>query len=150
MIEEIATVIAVEAEGVWVKTQAKTTCGACQQKDSCTSGVVAKALTPKEPRLFVVTQEPLLAGQQVRIGLDETALTKSALRVYLLPLLVFIISMALALNAGFPEPLQLLIAIISSAISLALVKAVESRRAKSLTVSLLAVLPSISVSSSVV
>lgn len=150
MIEEIATVIAVETDGVWVKTQAKTTCGACQQKDSCTSGVVAKALTPKEPRLFVVTQEPLLAGQQVRIGLDETALTQSALRVYLLPLLVFIISMALAVNAGFSEPLQLLIAMVLSASSLVLVRTIESRRAKSLTVSLLAVLPSIAVTSSAI
>ena len=146
MIEEIATVIGVEAEGVWVKTQAKTTCGACQQQDSCTSGVVAKALTSKEPRLFIPTSVVLLPGQQVRIGLNETALTQAALRVYLLPLIVFMLTMALLVHLGANEGMQLLVSLFVSGLSLWLVRRSEQHRAKSLQVSLLAVLPSLAVS----
>ncbi len=145
MIEEIATVIAVEAEGIWVKTQAKTTCGACQQQDSCTSGVVAKALTPKEPRLFIPTVVAVLPGQQVRIGLHETALTQAALRVYLVPLVAFILSMALLVQLGANEALQLLGGLLGSGGSLFLVRCNEKKREKSLQVSLLDVLPTLAV-----
>jgi sigma-E factor negative regulatory protein RseC len=146
MIEEIATVIGVEADGVWVKTQAKTTCGACQQQDSCTSGVVAKALTPKEPRLFIPTAVEVLPGQQVRIGLHETALTQAALRVYLVPIVAFMLAMGLLVQMGANEGVQLLGGLLGSGLSLWLVRLSEQSREKSLQVSLLEVLPTLAVS----
>ena len=146
MIEEIATVIGVEADGVWVKTQAKTTCGACQQQDSCTSGVVAKALTPKEPRLFIPTAVAVLPGQQVRIGLHETALTQAALRVYLVPIVAFMLAMGLLVQIGANEGVQLLGGLLGSGLSLLLVRRSEQKREKSLQVSLLEVLPTLAVS----
>lgn len=146
MIEEIATVIGVEADGVWVKTQAKTTCGACQQQDSCTSGVVAKALTPKEPRLFIPTAVAVLPGQQVRIGLHETALTQAALRVYLVPIVAFMLAMGLLVQMGANEGVQLLGGLLGSGLSLLLVRRSEQTREKSLQVSLLEVLPTLAVS----
>lgn len=146
MIEEIATVIGVEADGVWVKTQAKTTCGACQQQDSCTSGVVAKALTPKEPRLFIPTAVAVLPGQQVRIGLHETALTQAALRVYLVPIVAFMLAMGLLVQMAANEGVQLLGGLLGSGISLWLVRRSEQTREKSLQVSLLEVLPTLAVS----
>ncbi|MBN8445831.1 MAG: SoxR reducing system RseC family protein [Gammaproteobacteria bacterium] len=146
MIEEIATVIGVEADGVWVKTQAKTTCGACQQQDSCTSGVVAKALTPKEPRLFIPTAVAVLPGQQVRIGLHETALTQAALRVYLVPIVAFMLAMGLLVQMGANEGVQLLGGLLGSGLSLLLVRRSEQKREKSLQVSLLEVLPTLAVS----
>ena len=146
MIEEIATVIGVEADGVWVKTQAKTTCGACQQQDSCTSGVVAKALTPKEPRLFIPTAVAVLPGQQVRIGLHETALTQAALRVYLVPIVAFMLAMGLLVQMCSNEGVQLLGGLLGSGLSLLLVRRSEQKREKSLQVSLLEVLPTLAVS----
>ena len=146
MIEEIATVIGVEADGVLVKTQAKTTCGACQQQDSCTSGVVAKALTPKEPRLFIPTAVAVLPGQQVRIGLHETALTQAALRVYLVPIVAFMLAMGLLVQMGANEGVQLLGGLLGSGLSLLLVRRSEQKREKSLQVSLLEVLPTLAVS----
>lgn len=146
MIEEIATVIGVEADGVWVKTQAKTTCGACQQQDSCTSGVVAKALTPKEPRLFIPTAVAVLPGQQVRIGLHETALTQAALRVYLVPIVAFMLAIGLLVQMGANEGVQLLGGLLGSGLSLLLVRRSEQKREKSLQVSLLEVLPTLAVS----
>lgn len=146
MIEEIATVIGVEADGVWVKTQAKTTCGACQQQDSCTSGVVAKALTPKEPRLFIPTAVAVLPGQQVRIGLHETALTQAALRVYLVPIVAFMLAIGLLVQMGANEGVQLLGGLLGSGISLLLIRRSEQKREKSLQVSLLEVLPTLAVS----
>ncbi len=146
MIEEIATVIRVETDGVWVKTQAKTTCGACQQQDSCTSGVVAKALTPKEPRLFIPTEVAVLPGQQVRIGLHETALTQAALRVYLVPIVAFMLAMGLLVQMGANEGVQLLGGLLGSGLGLLLVRRSEQKREKSLQVSLLEVLPTLAIS----
>ncbi len=141
MIEEVATVIAIEPGGVWVKTQLKSTCGACQQQDSCTSGLVAKAFTPKEPRLFVNTDLEVLIGQQIRIGLHEDALTQSALRVYLLPLLVFMLTLMAMTRLTDHEGLQLLFAMLMTAASLWWVQRIEKRREKSLQVEILAILP---------
>ncbi|MBU1435947.1 MAG: SoxR reducing system RseC family protein [Gammaproteobacteria bacterium] len=114
MVEEIATVVQVEAAGVWLQTKVVSSCQACSANDSCTSGVVAKAMTRRDYRFFLpqtTSESELLVGQQVRIGIHEDVLVKSALLVYLLPLLSFISALALAFSAGWSEGGQLLLAI---------------------------------------
>lgn len=113
MVEEIATVVQVEAAGVWLQTKVVSSCQSCSANDSCTSGVVAKAMTRRDYRFFLPQTAPeseLLVGQQVRIGISEDVLVKSALLVYLLPLLSFIGALALAFSAGWGEGGQLLAA----------------------------------------
>ncbi len=40
MIEEPGIVVAVDADGVWVATQRKTTCGSCSAKAACGQGLL--------------------------------------------------------------------------------------------------------------
>ncbi len=113
MIEEIATVVQVETAGVWLQTKVVSSCQSCSANDSCTSGVVAKAMTRRDYRFFLQQTEAdpeLLVGQQVRIGIAEDVLVKSALLVYLLPLLLFITALGLAFYAGWGEGGQLVAA----------------------------------------
>ena len=90
MVEEIATVVAVEAGGVWLSTTPVASCNACNVSDDCGTGIVAKTMTPRQQRFFITTPLSLLPGEQVKIGLQESSLLVAALMVYLLPLLLLL------------------------------------------------------------
>jgi len=110
MVEEIATVVQVDASGVWLQTKVVSSCKSCSAQDSCTSGVVAKAMTRRDYRFFLPqASSELLVGQQVRIGIAEEVLVKSAFLVYLLPLLMFIGAVAVSVAGGWNEGVQLLV-----------------------------------------
>lgn len=141
MVEEIATVVAVEPHGVWLETRSQSSCSACSAQDSCSSGQVAKAFTARDYRFFVPLQDPLLEqptelhpdhatpslksnglqpavpqhviaaltiGQKVRIGMSEQLLMQSALRVYLYPLIAFLLAVAFLHSTAVPEGWQLI------------------------------------------
>ena len=95
MLEEIATVMKTEADGVWLKTQSVSSCNACQSNNDCGTGVVAKALTPRDNLFFVRSPLQLLAGQKVKIAVSEQHLVSAAALLYLLPLFCLIAVAAL-------------------------------------------------------
>ncbi|GGW65252.1 SoxR reducing system RseC family protein [Alishewanella tabrizica] len=95
MVEEIATVVATESDGVWLVTTPVGTCNSCQVSSDCGTGIVAKTFTPRQNRFFVKTTENLLPGEQVQIGIAEHGLVVAALMVYLVPLLLALITMVL-------------------------------------------------------
>ena len=125
MVEEIATVVTSDEQGVWLQTKAVSSCNACQARDSCTSGVVAKHLTSRDYRFFLPhhqTTVELIPGQQVRIGLMDDILVQSALLVYLLPLLMFIAGVGVAMLAGATEGWQLMVGLLTGAAGMALAR----------------------------
>ncbi len=140
-----ATVLRQDAGGVWLSTPVSTSCSGCQQQDSCSSGLVAKALPVRQQQLFLAGGADLLPGQQVEICLEPGAVLRSALLVYLLPLCVFICALALGHLQSWHELLQLGCAVFSTALTLWCVRRVESGRADQLQVQLVRVLPDISV-----
>lgn len=96
MIEEVATVLAVHADGVEVVCFSKSACGQCKQNSNCGTGLVSKALPGRDHRFVIATDLPLAVDQQVRIGIPEQSLITSALLVYLLPLLLLLAGAGLA------------------------------------------------------
>jgi len=149
MVEEIATVVQVETAGVWLQTKVVSSCQSCSAQDSCTSGVVAKAMTRRDYRFFLqhtAVDPELLVGQQVRIGIAEDVLVKSALLVYLLPLLLFITALGLAFYAGWGEGGQLLVAITGGIAGMCLARKLSTQIGSvQQQVQLLAVLPHLSI-----
>tara|TARA_R110000737_G_scaffold298125_1_gene304962 strand:+ start:1328 stop:1804 length:477 start_codon:yes stop_codon:yes gene_type:complete len=87
MIEEQATVVAIEHDNVTVTSLIKSACGGCQQLDNCGSGQVAKAFPQKQLSLTLKSSLALEVGDNVVLGLNESALLQSAWQVYLWPLL---------------------------------------------------------------
>ena len=83
MLEEIATVMKSQTDGVWLKTQSVSSCNACQANNDCGTGVVAKALTPRENLFFVKSPLQLLEGQKVKIAVSEQHLLSAAALLYL-------------------------------------------------------------------
>ncbi|MCC4800739.1 transcriptional regulator [Enterovibrio norvegicus] len=70
-----------------VRCQQKTSCGSCASKSSCGTGVVSNALPGKVLDIRVPSSEPVPAGTLVEIGLEEQTVLKSAMLVYVLPLM---------------------------------------------------------------
>lgn len=112
MVEEIATVIKTSEQGVWLQTKVTSSCQTCSANDSCTSGVVAKAMTRRDYQFFLPVTSGLQAGQQVRIGISDGVVMKSAVLVYLVPLLGFILGAGAGVLWQFNEAWQLLMGIL--------------------------------------
>lgn len=91
MIEESATVVAINNDNITVTSEIKSACSGCQQVDNCGSGQVAKAFPQKKLSLTLKSTMVLQVGDKVTIGLNEVALLSSAWQVYLWPLLGLLI-----------------------------------------------------------
>ncbi|SEK72753.1 positive regulator of sigma(E), RseC/MucC [Colwellia chukchiensis] len=105
MIEEQATVVAVDHDRVTVTSKIKSACSGCQQVDNCGSGQVAKAFPQKNLSLTLKSSLALKPGDTVVIGLQESAMLQAAWQVYIWPLIGLIlasgISQWLVINAIF-------------------------------------------------
>lgn len=143
-----ATVLRAEAAGVWLSTPVSTSCSGCQQQDNCSSGLVAKALPQRQQQLFLAGAVDLLPGQRVEISVEPGAVLHSALLVYLLPLLVFMATLALGHVQLWPELLQLAVALLSTTLTLWFVRRTERQRVDQLQVRLVRVLPEIALAQS--
>ena len=99
MIEEPGLVVAIDADGVWVATQRKTTCGSCSAKAACGQGLLNSLSADKQPQIVKVQSDlRLREGDQVTLGISEQSLVRSAFLVYMLPL-AFMFITALAVDA---------------------------------------------------
>jgi len=91
MIEETAYVVAVGPQGVWVETQRQSACGQCAARKGCGTAALSKVLGQKRSRVQVANpdQAPVRVGDEVVIGIDESALVRGSVVIYLVPLLSF-------------------------------------------------------------
>ncbi|MAA95453.1 MULTISPECIES: SoxR reducing system RseC family protein [unclassified Arsukibacterium] len=146
MIEQIATVLAVEKEGVWLGTTPVTTCNACHASADCGTGIVAKTMTPRQNRFFVATDLALLPGEQVTVATAGEQLVTAALLVYLLPL-VLLVSGALLAHVGWQaaEGWVMLAAATGAGCGFLLARHFGARMAGQQQLSILNVLPKINV-----
>lgn len=91
MIEETATVVKCEGEYAWVEAQRQTTCGKCAANKGCGTSVLAKVVGKKAARMRAINKLEAQVGDTVIVGLNEAALLKGSLAVYLLPLLFMLL-----------------------------------------------------------
>lgn len=88
MIEESGVVTAIDADGVWVATQRKSTCGSCSARLACGQGLLNSMSADTKPHTIKVHSDlPLAEGDPVTLAISQQSLIRSALLVYLLPLL---------------------------------------------------------------
>lgn len=108
MIEQKATVISQDAHQVWVEAERQSTCGQCQARKGCGTGLLAKHVGQRFSRIAVSTNENLKVGQQVIVSIPEQALLTGAFMMYLLPLLLMFAAATLARMANSGELLEIL------------------------------------------
>lgn len=145
MLEEIATVVKSQADGVWLKTQSVSSCNACQANNDCGTGVVAKALTPRENLFFVKSQLQLLEGQKVKIAVSEQQLLFAAALLYLLPLFCLIAVAALLNLLQLQESTIVLGSLSALGAGFAVARFFSGPAAQQQQIEILAVLPDLAV-----
>lgn len=94
MIEQIATVVAVEGGSAWVESQRQSACGACAMNQGCGVGIFARVFGFNSPQLKVTHIEGIEVGDRVVLGIDEQALVRGSFAAYIMPIL-FMLGFAL-------------------------------------------------------
>ena len=84
MLLEQGTVVAVEADAIWVETVRASTCGACKAKAGCGHHLVNQQQSGQRAhlRVPVSSRESHQVGDTVQLALPEGALMRGALWVY--------------------------------------------------------------------
>ncbi len=108
MIEQKATVISRDGGLVWVEAERQSTCGQCQARKGCGTGMLARHVGQRFSRLAVNTDLDLKIGQQVMVSIPEQALLNGAVMMYLLPLIGLFSAAALTRMMGAGELAQIL------------------------------------------
>jgi sigma-E factor negative regulatory protein RseC len=92
MIEEQAKVIEVDGDFAVVETERKSACGHCSAASACGTSLLEKLFAGRTTRLRVLRAgHELSAGEQVIVGLQESAMLQVSFIVYGLPLLCMIL-----------------------------------------------------------
>ena len=86
MIEERASVVAVEGDFAWVEAERASGCSGCASRGSCGTSALAGAMGRRRARVKALNRVGAQPGERVVIGLQELALVRGTLAVYLVPL----------------------------------------------------------------
>lgn len=116
MIEEVATVVSTAENGVWLKTTPSGNCNSCDENKTCGTGLVARALTPRDAHFFVFTELSLLPGEQVKIAVAEENLLKAAAMVYVLPVILLVVFAVVVQAVWQPPELLVILAAITGGV----------------------------------
>jgi sigma-E factor negative regulatory protein RseC len=108
MIEQTALVTATKDDIAYVEVHRQSTCGQCSVQKGCGTSVFSKVLGNKFSELTVLNPVHAEKGDVVILGLHESVLIKTALLMYMFPLImmfvgaisVVIIEQWLNLNLG--------------------------------------------------
>lgn len=90
MIEETATVVAVEGPYALLQTQRQSACQSCSVKTGCGTSVLSQVVGQRSSQLKVDNTLELKVGDEVVIGLLENSLVKGSLLIYALPILLML------------------------------------------------------------
>jgi len=89
--KEIAEVTAVEGNRVTVTTELKTACSGCAQVSNCGAGILSKVFADRNAQFTVVTEQAFRPGELVQLEVPDTAVTRFALLLYGLPILMLLL-----------------------------------------------------------
>lgn len=114
MIEETGQVVAITEQGVLVQTVRQSACSSCSAAKGCGQKLLASV--GQGQRFEVLADNPmklpLQSGDQVVLGLAETALLKASMLAYLLPLLSLAVFAAVAEYMQVPEYMVVISAVV--------------------------------------
>lgn len=91
MIEESGQVTSVEPPYATVATQRRSSCSSCSSKGGCGTGSLSQMFAARTQEMRVLNPIDAKVGEQVVLGLEEGALLRSSLTVYIVPLLLMIV-----------------------------------------------------------
>lgn len=97
---EIGKVTAIEGNSIQISTELKSGCSGCVQRSTCGAGILSRAFPNRRGHFNITSSENFVVGQTLELELEQSALTRYALALYVIPLL------ALLAGAGLGSWLQ--------------------------------------------
>ncbi len=91
MIEETALILNCEGEYADIETKPQSSCGGCSSSGVCGTGVFSKVLGNRTTAIRIINSINAKPGDQVVIGLQESALSRVSMIFYLVPILSMIL-----------------------------------------------------------
>ncbi len=105
MIEETALILNCDGEYADIETKPQGSCGGCASSGVCGTGVFSKVFGNRKTVVRVVNSLEAKTGDQVVIGLQESALSRVSMVFYLVPLfamiLLAIVGQEMAIRMGY-------------------------------------------------
>lgn len=105
VIEETATVVAVEDGFAWVEADRRSACGQCGSADACGTGTLAKLFRQGRTRLRIDDPMGLRTGERVTIAVEGGTLLRASFTAYMLPLVALVAAAGLATALHLEEGL---------------------------------------------
>lgn len=96
MIEQNAYVLKVEGQIALVEAQRQSSCGKCNAKKGCGTGLLEDSIGRKSMQIQAINQCQAEPGDEVIVAIPENGFVKSAFFTYLLPLLFMLAGALLA------------------------------------------------------
>jgi sigma-E factor negative regulatory protein RseC len=88
IIEETARVVALDGDQAWVTTRRRSACESCSANKGCGAGIMARSFSAgRTLQIKALNQVEAVVGEDVVLGIDDRVLVRSAVLMYLLPLL---------------------------------------------------------------
>ena len=110
----------VQGETAWVETLPAATCSGCSTKAGCGANWLSRVLGRRRNQVRILNPVQASAGDQVVIGLQEDALVRGSLLMYLVPLVGLLAGAILGQYAAGSEFLSILFAAVGFGGGLAL------------------------------
>lgn len=96
MIEQNAVVMKVNGQIALVEVQRQTSCGKCNAKKGCGTGILEESIGRRSMQVQAINQCQAEPGDEVIVAIPEKGFIKSAFMTYLLPLLLMLVGALLA------------------------------------------------------
>ncbi|HEI8867660.1 TPA: SoxR-reducing system protein RseC [Serratia odorifera] len=87
MMKEWATVVSWQQGVALLRCEPKAGCGSCHARSGCGARALNELVPETEHQLRVHIDQPLEPGQRIEVGIAEGSLLRSAMLVYLTPLI---------------------------------------------------------------
>ncbi len=92
MIEGYARVVEVDRDWLLLEPERRSACGGCAASAGCGSGALATLFDRRGKRLRLPNSIDAQVGDRVVLGIDESALVRGSLMVYLLPIITMLLA----------------------------------------------------------
>lgn len=123
MIEERGRVLSVESGAVWVETVRHSACSSCQARAGCGQSLMQRlGVGSRQGFIRALDDGHCRVGDEVLIGIPESAVLHGSALVYMLPLLALFVGALLAHGAGAGEPAIILAGFAAMAVGFAAVR----------------------------
>jgi len=130
MIEERAKVVNIDGSDIWVETQRRSACDHCAVNKGCGTSVLAKVIGVKSSRVRVLNpdEKKVSIGDEIVVGINEQALVRGSMIIYLLPLVFLFVfgllgqTLSVQMNIMTPDVMAILAGLSGLLLGFSLVK----------------------------